>query len=207
LLLLFLLLIAHAGHDSNTTFVLPLLPPDAGLVHALRIMFFGRMSHVTSACEEFLGIIAKRQPHVVMVQEQGQEEWLCFGRKFVPSPSASASAYDVVLRMYDFYVTKGEVSSSPSLSSSSAAVLIRKELPIFDVQRLRPFPQHLSSSPPPSPSAPPPPPVATIVGVYVHRSLRNSAAKVWFTSTMMSVGGGDAAALQVAKIRTLNPNI
>jgi hypothetical protein len=71
------MLMIHAGLDSNTTFVLPLLPPaayDAGLLHAVRVMTLRRLRHasgVTSECAELFDVIVKRQPHVVMVEEEG----------------------------------------------------------------------------------------------------------------------------------------
>jgi hypothetical protein len=204
------MLMIHAGLDSNTTFVLPLLPPaayDASLLHAVRVMTLRRLRHasgVTSECAELFDVIVKRQPHVVMVEEEGGGEWVCFGRKAMPLPPSASSAYGIVLRMYDIHVT--ESSLSPAASSLSAAsLLLLKDLPIFDVQRLRPRPrprsQHLPS--PPSPPAPHPaaalPPIATIVGVYTHHRSHDTASKVWFTSAMMGGGGGDAVALQATR--------
>jgi hypothetical protein len=203
------MLMIHAGLDSNTTFVLPLLPPayDAGLLHAVRVMTLRRLSHasgVTSECSEMFDVIVKRQPHVVMVEEEGGGEWVCFGRKAMPLPSSASSAYGIVLRMYDIHVTESSLSPASS-SLSAASLLVLKDLPIFDVQRLRPRPrsQHLPSSP--LPPAPHPsaalPPIATIVGVYTHHRSHDTASKVWFTSAMMGGGGGgDAEALQATRI-------
>jgi hypothetical protein len=198
------MLMMHAGLDSNTTFVLPLLPPavyDAGLLHALRVMTLRRLSHgsgVTSECAQLFDVIVKRQPHVVMVEEEGGEEWVCFGRKTMPPPSSASSAYGIVLRIYDVHVTKSSLSSAPS-SLSAASLLILKDLPTFDVQRLRPRSQQPPSSPlPPAPHpAAAGSPIATIVGVYTHHRSHDTASKVWFASVMMGGGGGNAVALQV----------
>jgi hypothetical protein len=205
------LLMIHAGLESNTTFVLPLLPPpayDAGLVHAVRVMTLRRLRHasgVTSECSELFDVIVKRQPHVVMVEEEGGEEWVCFGRKAMPLPSSASSAYGIVLRMYDIHVTESSLLPASS-SLSAASLLVLKDLPTFDVQRLRPRPRSRSQHSPSSPLPPAPlpaaalPPIATVVGVYAHHRSHDTASKVWFTSAMMGGGGGgDAVALQATR--------